>query len=212
LTRDDAINIQFTSGTTGLPKGATLSHRNILNNGYFVGSAHGLGPEDRICIPVPLYHCFGMVMGNLACITTARRWSIPAEAFDPLRGAARGRGGALHRAVRRADHVHRGARASRIDAVRPVVAAHRLHGGGDLPRIEVMRQVIERMNMRDVTIAYGMTETSPVSFQTATERSARARVGTIGRVQPHLECKLIDEDGAIVPRARPASCARAAIR
>ncbi|QNQ08889.1 AMP-binding protein [Sphingomonas alpina] len=193
----DAINIQFTSGTTGLPKGATLSHRNILNNGYFVGSAMGLGPEDRICIPVPLYHCFGMVMGNLASITLGAAMVYPGPAFDPatvLRTIEAERCTALYGVPTMFI-----AELAELDRT-PVDLSSLRTGcmaGASCPE-SVMRQVIERMNMRDVTIAYGMTETSPVSFQTAMSDGLEARVGTIGRVQPHLECKLIDEAGAIV--------------
>ncbi|MES2056252.1 MAG: AMP-binding protein [Pseudomonadota bacterium] len=197
LDARDAINIQFTSGTTGLPKGATLSHRNILNNGYFVGSAMGLGPEDRICIPVPLYHCFGMVMGNLASITLGATMVYPGPAFDPaavLRTIEAERCTALYGVPTMfiAELAELDRTPADLSSLRTGCMA-----GASCPE-SVMRQVIERMNMRDVTIAYGMTETSPVSFQTAMSDGLDARVGTIGRVQPHLECKLIDEAGDIV--------------
>ncbi len=197
LDPHDAINIQFTSGTTGLPKGATLSHHNILNNGYFVGSAMGLGPEDRICIPVPLYHCFGMVLGNLASVTLGAAMVYPGPAFDPatvLRTIEAERCTALYGVPTMFI-----AELAELDRT-PVDLSSLRTGcmaGASCPE-SVMRQVIERMNMRDVTIAYGMTETSPVSFQTAIGDGLEARVGTIGRVQPHLECKLIDEAGEIV--------------
>ena len=133
LQFDDPINIQFTSGTTGTPKGATLTHHNILNNGYFIGEAQRLTDRDRVCIPVPLYHCFGMVLGNLACITHGAAMVYPSEGFDPLASLRGRRGRALHRALRRADHVHRRAWPSRVQAFRPVVAAHRHHGRLALP-------------------------------------------------------------------------------
>ena len=129
LQFDDPINIQFTSGTTGFPKGATLSHHNILNNGYFNGVTLRLGERDRVCIPVPLYHCFGMVMGNLMSACFGRDHGLPERGVRPAGGAARGRGGALHGALRRAHHVHRRARPSRVRALRPLLAPHRHHGG-----------------------------------------------------------------------------------
>jgi fatty-acyl-CoA synthase len=202
LAPTDAINIQFTSGTTGLPKGATLSHRNILNNGYFVGRAQALKAGDRICIPVPLYHCFGMVMGNLASITHGATMVYPAAGFDP---------GAVLAAVA----------AERCTALYGVptmfiaLLAHPEFASFDLSSLRtgimagavcpepLMRQVIERLHMPDITIAYGMTETSPVSFQTAIDDPVERRVGSIGRVQPHLECKLVDEQGAMVPLGTP---------
>jgi len=191
----DAINIQFTSGTTGLPKGATLSHRNILNNGYFVGRSMALEPGDRICIPVPLYHCFGMVMGNLASITLGAAMVYPEPGFDPvalLRTVEAERCTALYgvptmfiAALAELDRTP-----ADLSSLRTGIMA-----GATCPEA-VMRQVIDRMNMRDVTIAYGMTETSPVSFQTGLDDSLEARVTTVGRVQPHLECKVIGADGA----------------
>ena len=129
LQFDDPINIQFTSGTTGFPKGATLTHHNVLNNGFFVGEAIRLTEQDRLCIPVPLYHCFGMVMGNLACLTHGAAMVYPSEGFDPARRAACRRDGTLHRHLRRPDHVHRRARPSRFRRLRPVKPAHRHHGG-----------------------------------------------------------------------------------
>jgi fatty-acyl-CoA synthase len=193
----DAINVQFTSGTTGLPKGATLSHRNILNNGYFVGRAMALEPGDRICIPVPLYHCFGMVMGNLASITLGAAMVYPGPAFDPV--AVLGTVEAEQCTALYGVPTMFIAALAELDR-RPVDLSSLRTGimaGATCPEA-VMRQVIDRMNMRDVTIAYGMTETSPVSFQTGLGDSLEARVTTVGRVQPHLECKVIDADGATV--------------
>ena len=202
LDPGDAINIQFTSGTTGLPKGATLSHRNILNNGYFVGRTQGLGEGDRICIPVPLYHCFGMVMGNLASITHGAAMVYPSEGFDP-------------EAVLRAVEAERCTALYGVPTMFIAVLAHPRFDEFDVSSLRtgcmagaicpepLMRQVVERLNMRDVTIAYGMTETSPVSFQTAPDDPFERRVGSIGRVQPHLECKIIDADGNIVPSGEP---------
>ncbi|HEY4344857.1 MAG TPA: AMP-binding protein [Parvibaculum sp.] len=199
LEARDAINIQFTSGTTGLPKGATLSHRNILNNGFFVGRSVGLQPGDRLCIPVPLYHCFGMVMGNLGCLTHGATMVYPADGFDPL---------AVLQAVE-------AERCTGLYGVPTMFIAELGHpdfakfdlsslrtgcmAGSPCP-VEVMKQVIDRMHMRDVTIAYGMTETSPVSFQSGGDDPLERRVSTIGRAQPHLECKVIDLDGQTVPR------------
>ncbi|MEQ8268422.1 MAG: AMP-binding protein [Parvibaculum sp.] len=198
----DPINIQFTSGTTGLPKGATLSHHNILNNGFFVARGIGLKEGDRLCIPVPLYHCFGMVMGNLGCLTHGATMVYPAEAFDPLTTL----------------QVVESERCTGLYGVPTMFIAILGHpdfgkfdlsslrtgcmGGSPCP-VEVMKQAIGRMNMKDVTIAYGMTETSPVSFQTADSDPLERRVSTIGRVQPHLECKVVDLDGKTVPRGTP---------
>ncbi|HUZ11836.1 MAG TPA: AMP-binding protein [Caulobacteraceae bacterium] len=202
LDRREAINIQFTSGTTGLPKGATLSHRNILNNGFFVGRAQRLGPDDRICLPVPLYHCFGMVMGNLAAVTHGAAMVFPAPAFDAeatLRTIEAERCTALY-----------GVPTMFIAELgSPNFAAYDLASlrtgtmaGSPCP-VEVMKQVIGRMHMRDVTIAYGMTETSPVSFQTGPDDPVERRVSTIGRIQPHLEVKIIDERGETTARGVP---------
>jgi len=202
LDPNDAINIQFTSGTTGLPKGATLSHRNILNNGYFVGRTQGLGEGGRICIPVPLYHCFGMVMGNLASITHGAAMVYPSEGFDP-------------EAVLRAVEAERCTSLYGVPTMFIAVLAHPDFDKFDVSSLRtgcmagaicpepLMRQVVERLNMRDITIAYGMTETSPVSFQTAPDDPFERRVGSIGRVQPHLECKIVDVEGNIVPLGEP---------
>jgi len=198
LCATDAVNVQFTSGTTGLPKGATLSHRNILNNGFMVGRAVGLMPGDRLCIPVPLYHCFGMVMGNLACLTHGATMIYPGAGFDP---------GAVLAAIEREHCTH----LYGVPTMFIAMLAHEdfaskdlrsLRGGcmaGAPCPIEVMRQVIDRMHMSDVTIAYGMTETSPVSFQTSREDPIEQRIATVGRVQPHLECKIVGHDGATLP-------------
>lgn len=202
LDPDDAINIQFTSGTTGLPKGATLSHRNILNNGYFVGRTQGLTEGDRICIPVPLYHCFGMVMGNLASIAHGAAMVYPSEGFDPdavLRAVAAERCTALYGVPTMfiAVLAHPDFDKFDVSSLRTGCMA-----GAICPE-PLMRQVVERLHMRDVTIAYGMTETSPVSFQTAPDDPFERRVGSIGRVQPHLECKIVDIEGNIVPSGEP---------
>ncbi|WP_332811501.1 AMP-binding protein [Sphingomonas sp.] len=196
---DDAVNIQFTSGTTGFPKGATLSHRNILNNGQYVGAAIGLSPADRICIPVPLYHCFGMVMGNLACLVHGATMVYASEGFDPLavlRTIEAERCTALYGVPTMFIAIlnHAEFEAFDLGSLRTGIMA-----GSPCP-IAVMREVIDRMHMRDVTIAYGMTETSPVSFQSAMDDPLDLRVSTVGRIQSHLEVKLIDADGATVKR------------
>lgn len=199
LQFDDAINIQFTSGTTGHPKGATLSHHNILNNGYFVGEGLKLTPADRLCIPVPLYHCFGMVMGNLGCLTHGSTMVYPAEAFDPLatlQAVAEERCTALYGVptmfIAQLDHPE----FARFDlkSLRTGIMA-----GSPCP-IEVMKKVQSQMNMSEVTIAYGMTETSPVSTQCATDDPVERRVSTVGQVLPHIEIKIVDAEGKAVPR------------
>ncbi len=202
LQFDDPINIQFTSGTTGSPKGVTLSHHNILNNGYFVGRALRLTEDDRICIPVPLYHCFGMVMGNLAAVTHGCAMVYPGEGFDPLatlETVQAERCTALYGVptmfIAELDHPE----FARLDlsSLRTGIMA-----GSPCP-IEVMKRVVERMHMREVTIAYGMTETSPVSFQSATDDPLERRVATVGRIHPHLEVKIVDAEGRVVPRGAP---------
>lgn len=199
LQFDDAINIQFTSGTTGLPKGATLSHHNILNNAFFTAAAIHLAPGDRVCIPVPLYHCFGMVIGNLACMTQGATMVYPDAGFDPqrvLEAVAAERCTVLYGVPTMfiAELGHPDFDSYDLTSLRTGIMA-----GSPCP-IEVMRKVIERMHMREVTIAYGMTETSPVSFQSAITDSVERRVSTVGRVHPHLEVKVVDAESRIVPR------------
>jgi fatty-acyl-CoA synthase len=199
LQFDDPVNIQFTSGTTGSPKGVTLTHHNILNNGYFTGRAMRLTEADRICIPVPLYHCFGMVMGNLASVTLGATMVYPGEGFDPL---------ATLRAIEQekcttlygvptmfiAELDHPEFKNFDLKSLRTGIMA-----GAPCP-IEVMKRVVSEMNMREVTIAYGMTETSPVSFQSATDDPLERRVSTVGRIHPHVEVKVVDLEGKIVKR------------
>ena len=202
LDRNEAINIQFTSGTTGLPKGATLSHRNILNNAFFVGEGMGLKPGDRLLIPVPLYHCFGMVLGNLACVVHGATMVYASEGYEPLavlKTAEAERCTGLHGVPTMfiAELEHPDFDTFDLSSLRTGVMA-----GSPCP-IEVMKKVIDRMNMHQVGIGYGMTETSPVSFQTAMDDPLDRRVSTVGRVQPHLEVKIVDEEGATVPRGQP---------
>ena len=196
---DDAINIQFTSGTTGLPKGATLTHFNVLNNGYFSGQAMGFTDRDRLCIPVPLYHCFGMVLGVLASVTHGATMVFPSAAFEPravLEAVSEERCTALHGVPTMfiAELEHTDFETFDYSHLRTGIMA-----GAPCP-IEVMRKVISKMNMKEVTIAYGMTETSPVSFQSATDDPLEKRVATVGRIHPHVQVKIIDEHSRVVPR------------
>ncbi len=196
---DQPVNIQYTSGTTGFPKGATLSHHNLLNNGYMVGESLGLTARDRLVIPVPLYHCFAMVMGNLGCITHGTTMIYPNDGFDPLLtltaiAAERATGlyGVPTMFIALLDHPRRGE--FELSSLRTGIMA-----GATCP-IEVMRRVINELHMGEVQIAYGMTETSPVSLQTAATDDLERRVTTVGRTQPHLEHKIIDGDGNTVAR------------
>ncbi len=202
LQFDEPINIQFTSGTTGAPKGATLTHHNILNNGFFTAETMKLGPKDRLCIPVPLYHCFGMVMGVLGCLTHGSTMVFPGEGFDPLatlETVSAERCTALYGVptmfIAQMDHP----RFAEFDlsTLRTGIMA-----GSPCP-IEVMRRAIALMHLSDITIAYGMTETSPVSFQTTLDDPLERRVATVGRIHPHLECKIVDAEGRVVPAGSP---------
>ncbi|MFJ4156786.1 fatty acid CoA ligase family protein [Pseudomonas sp. NPDC089752] len=199
LQPGDPINIQYTSGTTGFPKGATLSHSNILNNGYMVGESLGLTEHDRLVVPVPLYHCFGMVMANLGCMTHGSTLIYPNDAFDPLatlRAVAEEKATALYGVptmfIAELDHPQRGD--FDLSSLRTGIMA-----GATCP-IEVMRRVIDEMHMAEVQIAYGMTETSPVSLQTGPDDDLERRVTSVGRTQPRLENKVIDADGNTLPR------------
>jgi len=203
LQFDEAINIQYTSGTTGFPKGATLSHHNILNNGYLVGEMIKYSEHDRVCIPVPFYHCFGMVMGNLACSSHGACMVVPAEAFDPLatlETIAAERCTSLYGVPTMfiAQLAHPRFSDFDLSSLRTGIMA-----GSPCP-VEVMKQVQHQMHMPEVTICYGMTETSPVSTQSSWDDPLDRRVSTVGRVHPHVEIKIVDpESGAIVPRGTP---------
>jgi fatty-acyl-CoA synthase len=203
LQLDDPINIQYTSGTTGFPKGATLSHHNVLNNGYFIAQTLRYTEADRVCVPVPFYHCFGMVIGNLACAATGACVVVPGEAFEPrlvLEAVAAERCTSLYGVPMMfiAELEHPELERFDLSSLRTGVMA-----GAACP-IEVMRAVQSRMGMREVTICYGMTETSPVSTQSATDDPLEKRVTTVGRVHPHVEVKIVDPaTGAIVPRGAP---------
>ena len=196
LSAVDPINIQYTSGTTGFPKGATLSHRNILNNGLFIGELLGYSPDDRICVPVPFYHCFGMVIGNLAALTHAACVVIPGPAFEPaatLRAVAQEHCTSLYGVPTMfIAELAEGVSSYDLTSLRTGVMA-----GSPCP-VAVMEQVIADMGMREVGICYGMTETSPVSTQTRADDDLDRRTSTVGRVHPHVEVKVVGPDGEVV--------------
>ncbi len=198
LQPDDAINVQFTSGTTGSPKGATLSHYNIINNAWCVAQAMKLTHQDRLCVPVPLYHCFGMVLSVLACVSVGASMVFPGEAFEPaatLKAVSEERCTALHGVPTMfiAELALPNFSEYDLSSLRTGIMA-----GAPCP-IETMKRVVQDMNMHEVTIAYGMTETSPVSFQSSTDDPLEKRVSTVGRVMPHLEIKIVDDQGQVVP-------------
>lgn len=198
LQPDDAINVQFTSGTTGSPKGATLSHHNIINNAWCVAQAMKLTHKDRLCVPVPLYHCFGMVLSVLACVSVGASMVFPGEAFEPaatLKAVSEERCTALHGVPTMfiAELALPNFSEYDLSSLRTGIMA-----GAPCP-IETMKRVVQDMNMHEVTIAYGMTETSPVSFQSSTDDPLEKRVSTVGRVMPHLEIKIVDDQGQVVP-------------
>jgi fatty-acyl-CoA synthase len=202
LQFDDPINIQFTSGTTGTPKAATLTHHNIVNNAYFVGRQMALGQRDRMCIPVPMYHCFGMVLGTLCCVTHGATMVFASESFDPravLRVIDEERCTALHGVptmfIAELDD-------ERFDEFDLSTLRTGIMAGAPCP-VELMKRVMQKMHLREVTIAYGMTETGPVSFQTRIDDPVERRVRTVGRVLPHTEVKIVDGDGRVVPRGTP---------
>jgi fatty-acyl-CoA synthase len=202
LTNTDPINIQYTSGTTGFPKGATLSHRNIVNNGYFVTELINLGPTDRLCIPVPFYHCFGMVMGNLGASTHGATMVIPAPGFDPAATLAAieserctGVYGVPTMFIAMLGHPDFTARD--LSSLRTGIMA------GSVCPVDVMKRCVAEMNLTEVAICYGMTETSPVSCQTLIDDDLHRRTATIGRAHPHVEVKIVDpETGEIVERGQ----------
>ncbi|HEV2303824.1 MAG TPA: AMP-binding protein [Stellaceae bacterium] len=202
LQFDDPINIQFTSGTTGFPKGATLTHHNILNNGFFIAEAMKFSEHDRVCIPVPLYHCFGMVIGNLGALTHGAAMVYPSEGFEPLatlEAIEAERCTVLHGVptmfIAQLDHPE----FARFDlsSLRTGMTA-----GSPCP-IEVMRRAVERMHLSEIVIGYGMTETSPASTVTSADDPLERRVSTVGRAMPHVEVKIVDPEARIVPRGRP---------
>jgi fatty-acyl-CoA synthase len=209
LKPTDPINIQFTSGTTGFPKGATLTHRNILNNGFFIGECMKLTPADRLCIPVPLYHCFGMVLGNLACLTHGSTIVYPNDGFDPLTvlqtvqdEKCTGLHGVPTMFIAELDHPR--FKEFDLSSLRTGIMA-----GSPCPTA-VMQRVVDDMHLSEITIAYGMTETSPVSCQSSTDTPLAKRVATVGQVQPHLEVKIIDTDSSeiVAPGERGELCTR----
>jgi fatty-acyl-CoA synthase len=198
LSAREPINVQFTSGTTGNPKGATLTHRNIVNNGRFIATAMNLSELDSLCIPVPLYHCFGMVLGVMACVSVGAQMVFPGEGFDAgatLAAVAEERCTALHGVPTMfiAELEHPEFARFDLSSLRTGIMA-----GSPCP-VETMNQVVAKMHMHEVTIAYGMTETSPISFQSATTDPLEKRTTTVGRVQPHLEVKIVDTFGNTVP-------------
>jgi fatty-acyl-CoA synthase len=203
LSFDDPINIQYTSGTTGFPKGATLSHHNILNNAFFIGEACGYTEQDRVCVPVPFYHCFGMVLGNLACTTHGACIVIPAPGFDPAQTLA-----AVQ--AERCTSLYGVPTMFIAELALPDFGRYDLStlrtgimAGSPCP-VEVMKQVVSEMHMAEVTICYGMTETSPASTQTTADDDMNSRVSTVGRVHPHVEVKVTDpETGRVLPRGMP---------
>ena len=202
LQFDDPINIQFTSGTTGAPKAATLSHHNIVNNAFFVGETMELSERDRLCIPVPMYHCFGMVLGTLACVAHGATMVFPSEGFDPLevlRTIEAERCTALHGVptmfIAEVDHPE--FKRFDLSSLRTGIIA------GAPCAIELMKRLIGEMHLEEITIAYGMTETGPVSFETSVHDPLERRVTTVGRVLPHTEVKIVDPDGRIVPTGTP---------
>ncbi len=198
LQFDDPINIQFTSGTTGTPKAATLTHHNIVNNAHLVARAMELGPGDRLCIPVPMYHCFGMVLGTLACAACGAAMVLPSAGFDAgavLAAVGAERCTALHGVPTMfiAELEHPDFAASRLDSLRTGIIA------GAPCAVELMKRLVGEMHLEQITIAYGMTETGPVSFQTSVHDPLERRVSTVGRVLPHTEVKIVDEAGRVVP-------------